>query len=94
MRIQVRSVHSIAKILSGRKIQIELPEPSSLHGLLRELTGTFGQDFYDAVCNETGYPEDKVAILVNGTSAAVNGGAAKQLKDGDDVLILPIISGG
>jgi len=94
MTIQVRSVHSIAKILSGRKIYVEIQEPSTLHGLLRELTVIYGQDFYDAVCNESGYPEDKVAILVNGSSAAVHGGAVVPLRDGDDVLILPVISGG
>ena len=94
MTIQVRSVHSIAKILSGRKIIVELPDPSTLHGLLKELTRVYGQEFYDAVCNETGYPEEKVAVLINGTSAAVHGGAVVSLKDGDDVLILPVISGG
>jgi len=94
MNIEVRTVHSIAKIFSARKIHVELPEPSTLHGLLRELSKVYGQEFYDAVCDESGYPESKVAVLVNGTSAAVLGGAAVPLKDGDDVLILPVISGG
>jgi len=80
--------------MSGRKIIVEIPESSTLHGLLKELTVIYGKEFYEAVCDETGYPEDKVAILVNGTSAAVHGGAVVTLKDGDDVLILPLISGG
>jgi len=94
MNIQVRSVHPIAKIISGRKISIELSELSTLHELLREMTRAYGQEFFDAVCNEAGYLEDKVAILVNGINAAVHGGAAMQLKDGDDVLILPFTGGG
>ena len=94
MTIQVRSVLSISKILSGRKIYTELPDPSTLHGLLRELTRIYGQEFYDAVCSDDGYPENKVAILVNGSSAAAIGGVGIHLKNGDDVLILPIISGG
>jgi len=94
MNIQVRSVYPIANILSGRKIFVMLPEPSTLHGLLRELTKVYGQEFYEAVCNETGYLEDRVAVLINGTSAAVLGGASTQLKDGDDVLILPFTGGG
>ena len=85
---------SLSKILSGRKIFIDLPDRSTLHELLRELTRIYGQDFYDMVCCEDGYPEDEVAILVNGSSAAATGGVEIQLKDGDDVLILPIISGG
>ena len=94
MEITVRSVHAIAKIMSGRKIMIELAEPSLLNDLLHELTRVYGQDFYDSVCDENGYPMDRVAILVNGTSAAVLGGANVVLRNGDDVLILPIISGG
>ena len=94
IRIQVRSILSISKILSGRKINIDLPESSTLNGLLHELTRVYGQEFYDAVCCDNGYPEDKVAILVNGSSAAAVGGVDIRLKDGDDVLILPIISGG
>ena len=58
------------------------------------MTRVYGQEFYEAVCNETGYMEDKVAVLVNGTNAAVHGGANTQLKDGDDVLILPFTGGG
>ena len=84
----------ISKILPGRVTYVELQGPSTLHGLLRELTRVYGQEFYDAVCDETGYPINKVAILVNGSSAAAIGGVGIPLKDGDDVLILPIISGG
>jgi len=94
MTIQVRSTTHIAKILSGRKINVELEGSASLHDLLRELTKKYGQAFYDEVCDETGYPEEKVAVLLNGTNVAVIGGVDKLLKDGDDVLILPVISGG
>lgn len=87
-------MHNIAKIFSARKIFVEIPEPSTLHGLLRELTRIYGMEFFDAVCDDTGYSESLVAVLVNGTSAAVLGGAEAGIKDGDDVLILPLISGG
>jgi len=94
MKIQVRSILDISKIISGRKISVELPEPSTLHGLLRELADIYGQEFNDAVHYDCGYPEANVAILINGTSAAAVCGVDTQLKDGDDVLILPVISGG
>jgi molybdopterin converting factor small subunit len=98
MKVNVRSALSISKIMSGSRVLVELDEPSSLGGLLQELTGMYGQAFYDAVCSGDhdgcGYPADRVAILVNGSSAAAAGGAGTQLKDGDDVLILPVICGG
>ena len=94
MKIQVRSVLTIAKILSGKIIHVEFPEPLTLQELLTELTATYGQEFYDAVCDETGYSDSKVSILVNGTNVAVIGGVGIQLKDDDDVLIMPVISGG
>jgi len=94
MTVQVRSVLNIAKILSGRKISVELPEQSTLYGLLRELTVLCGQEFFDAVCDDTGYSDRKASVLVNGRNAAVIGGVGLVLKDGDDVLIMPVISGG
>ena len=94
MRVTIRSAAHIAKILKGRQIYSEIPEQSTLGDLLRVLTEAYGQEFYNAVCNEEGYPPDKVAILVNGSSAMAKGGIGLQLGDGDDVLILPAISGG
>lgn len=94
MSVQIRSVLGISKILGGRKIYAELPEQSTLLGLLHELTDIYGQEFHDAVCCDGGYAENKAAILVNGSSAAAIGGVGIQLKDGDDVLIMPVISGG
>jgi len=94
MRIQVRSALTIAKVLSGKKFVLDVPEPLTLGGLLDVLEKTYGQPFHDAVCDESGYSAKKTALLVNGTSAAAKDGLGTQLKDGDDVLILPVISGG
>ena len=94
MMIQVRSVLSLAKILQGRKITVELPEGETLRGLLCELARLYGQEFYDAVCSEDGSDERKAAVLLNGSSALAIGGVNIPLKDGDDVLIMPVISGG
>ena len=94
MEIRVRSVLTVAKILSGREIFVTLREPSTLHDLLRELTDIYGREFYDAVCSETGYDPKKAAVLLNGSSVLAIGGVNIALKDGDDVLIMPVISGG
>ena len=94
MKIQVRSVSPVKQILAGRKIFVEVADGSSLHDLLKDLTAKYGQEFFDAVCDESGYPENRVAILVNGTHAGVLGGVRVSLRDGDDVLILPVSGGG
>ena len=94
VKIQVRSVLSVAKILSSRKIFVELQDPATLLSLLNKLIELYGQEFYNAVCTSDGYDARQNAILVNGVSAAVISGAETPLKDGDDVLIMPVISGG
>jgi len=93
MTIQIRAVLTIAKILGGRKITVTLPEDSTLRDLLINLADTY-DGFYDAVCSEDGYNEGKAAVLVNGSSAAAIGGVGMRLCDGDDVLIMPVMSGG
>jgi molybdopterin converting factor small subunit len=94
MKIQVRSGLNIAEIMDCRSVGVELPEKATLKNLLDELSAIYGRKFHDAVCDEFGYPESVVAVLINGVSAAAIGGAGIKLKDGDDVLILPVISGG
>jgi len=94
MRIQVRAGAYIVDIFNSRKMFFELQEHSSLGDLLRELTDSYGSAFYKAVCTEEGYSANHVAILVNGSNAAAIGGTAIRLKDGDDVLFMPILSGG
>ena len=64
-------------------------------GLLREMCRIYGQEFFDVACTKDGgYSPKQIAILVNGSSAAAIGGIDINLKDGDDVLFLPTISGG
>jgi len=94
MKIQVRSALTVAKVLSGKRVFVDVPEPLTLGDLLDELTRIYGQAFRDAVCDENGYTANKAALLVNGVSAAAKDGLETRLKEGDDVLILPVISGG
>ena len=99
MRIQLHSAAHISKIIGSRETFIEIPESSTLSGLLIELAEVYGHEFLNAICDETeyngtGYDEKKAAILVNGRSAAAIGGVSIELQEGDDVLILPILGGG
>ena len=71
-----------------------MPEQATLLDLLQELTRRHGQEFAEVAYADEGYPPEKLAVLLNGSSAAAIGGLDIKLKEGDDVLLLPIISGG
>ena len=94
IKIQVDSVTPISKILPGRRFFVDMESGAKLIDLLRKLTKDYGQEFYDAVCSEDGYDEQKISLLVNGVSVIFLGGVDIQLKDGDAVLILPLLCGG
>lgn len=94
IKIQVDSVTPISKILPGRRFFVEMSHGAKLIDLLHALTKDYGQEFYDAVCREDGYDEEKVSILVNGVSVIFLGGVGIILKDGDTVLIMPLLCGG
>ena len=106
IKIQVDSVTPISKILRGRKIFVDLESDATLIELLHSLSKDFGAEFRDAVFGEDGnkggneaggvggYDEKKTTILVNGVSAVFLGGANVKLKDGDVVLIMPLLCGG
>jgi adenylyltransferase/sulfurtransferase len=53
-----------------------------------------GDDFKRRVLNDDGTPRSLINIYVNGKNARFSGGMNTDLKDGDEVYILPAVAGG
>lgn len=95
MRVTVRSALNIAQALGGRSIQVSLDAGADISGLLSRLIEDFGEPFRECVYHPDGSPKDGYFwIQLNGCSILALQGFASKLSEGDDVLILPAISGG
>ena len=93
--ITVRSAMSIAQALGGRKIEVALDESADISGLFAHLSQTYGEAFHRHIFKKDGTTKDgHFSVLLNGRNIFAYDGFGCTLNEGDDVLILPAISGG
>jgi len=93
--VRVRSILTIKKILGNGEIDMPVPENTTLQELVAILVNRFGDELTSLLRE----PENKnslptVRYMVNGRDIAFLNGMETALHSGDEVLILPPVSGG
>ena len=91
MKILLQSFANIRDVLGARELEIELQQPSSLAGLLAELSRRFGAAFNRQIRDQLTGEIVPFLILVNGTAFRTTVDLAAPLKDGDTVAIAGVI---
>ncbi len=66
----------------------------TLSDAFSKISGIMGDEFQRRVLNPDGTPRSLINIYINGKNARFSGGMQTQLKDGDEVYILPAVAGG
>lgn len=74
-----------------KKLQVTA---SSLLESFNKVSDTMGDDFKRRVLNDDGTPRSLVNIYINGKNSRFLGGINTELKDGDEIYILPAVAGG
>ena len=67
---------------------------SSLLESFGQVSQIMGDDFKRRVLNDDGSPRSLINIYINGKNARFSGGMNTELKDGDEIYILPAVAGG
>ncbi len=67
---------------------------NSLLESFNKASESMGDDFKRRVLNDDGSPRSLINIYVNGKNARFSGGMSTELKDGDEIYILPAVAGG
>jgi molybdopterin converting factor small subunit len=96
LKITVTYLGHVKKLLDTESPeQIQLPKNASINDLLLKLTKKHGAPFKNAVF-EPGEPDVKpnMILTVNGLLLNQLNGTNTQLKNSDNVAIMPIVSGG
>ena len=95
MNVTVRSAVYIADALGGRMIEVELNDGADIAELMAYLSETYGESFRNRIFHKDGSLKDGwFAVTLNGRNIFAYEGFGCSLKEGDDVLILPALSGG
>ena len=95
MKVRVQYFGYIKNLLNTKEEQFELGEDASLSDLLNKLAGVHGAAFRKEVY-EPGLKDVKMgfSVTVNGVLTGQLGGLDAKLGDGDNVILMSLMSGG
>jgi molybdopterin converting factor small subunit len=95
LKVRVQYFGYIKNMLNKREDHFELDEDASLSDLLNKLAGVHGAAFRKEVY-EPGLKDVKMgfSVTVNGVLMGQLGGVDTKLADGDNVILMSLMSGG
>ncbi|MGB9676177.1 MAG: MoaD/ThiS family protein [Candidatus Bathyarchaeales archaeon] len=96
MKVKVEYVGHIKNIIgSVREEEVEISEGASVADLLMALSEKYGEAFKKAIYDRIGADvKPNYIVTVNGYLLNQLKGVETKLKNGDHVILLPIVSGG
>jgi len=82
--------------ISGRgQLRIELEEPAVIREVIQRLVESFSPEFNQVLIDpELSDPRPNALILVNGREIGVLEGLETEVKEGDEIVLIPVSHGG
>jgi len=95
LRVKVQYLGYIKNMLNKREDNFELDDDTKLSGLLNKLAGIYGAAFQKEVY-ESGIKDIKTgfSVTINGIFIGQLGGLDAKLDDGDNIMLMSLMSGG
>jgi len=90
-KVKLRLLATLATAIGRKELETEA---SSLKEVLDALTAEYGDKFKTKVFDTDGNPKRQIKIYVNGKDMRFLNELETPLNDGDEVLILPAVTGG
>ena len=93
--VKVKTILTIAKIFGSSEVELSVPEGSSLRELIATLVDRWGEELASGLLEtETQHVLPHIRLMVNGRDIAFLNRMETVLQNGDEILILPPVSGG
>lgn len=95
MKVTLHTILGLKEAIGQRLTEIDLPDGSTVEGFLLYVRERWGDQLSAHLFDpDSGAVLPYVRIMVNGQTIQFLEGTQTLLKDGDEVLILPPVSGG
>ncbi len=95
MKVVLHTILGLKQVIGQRQTEIDLPDGSTVQDLLTYMMTTWGDRLSPHLLEpESGRLLPQVRVMVNGQTVQYLQGMGTPLKDGDEVLFLPLVSGG
>ena len=90
-KVKLRLLSTLATAIGKKELETEA---STLKEALNALTAEYGDKFKTKIFDTAGNPKRVIKIYVNGKDVRFLNHLDTELNDGDEVLILPAVTGG
>jgi sulfur-carrier protein len=95
INVKIRTILTLKKAMGSGETDMSFPEGSTLAELIKILVNKWGDDLASQLCE----PDSErvlpyIRLMVNGRDIAFLNRMETVLQDGDEILILPPVSGG
>ena len=94
MALIVKFLGSLRHVSRVRELTLGYKEHVSIIGLVNELTKELPELKRSLIDQQLEDPKPNALILVNGREISVLNGLETKLKDGDEIVFVPVVHGG
>ncbi|MHB0870353.1 MAG: MoaD/ThiS family protein [Chloroflexota bacterium] len=94
MKVRVQFLGGFQQLGVEPELELFLASGSDLRLLVEEFGARFGPQLLHFLLSDEGERRPGLAVLINGTEAALRAGLDSRLEEGDTVAFLPVIGGG
>ena len=95
IKVRVTTILALKKILGQGEVEVSLPAGSTVKDLLRWMIERWGGELASRLLDPgSDSPLPHVRFMVNGRSIEFLKGLDTVLQEGDEFLMLPLVSGG
>ncbi|OGP54294.1 MAG: hypothetical protein A2Y65_10985 [Deltaproteobacteria bacterium RBG_13_52_11] len=95
VRVKIHTILELKEILGQQVIELPIPQGSTVKALLGLMVDKWGARLSPYFADsEHGRHLPPIRILVNGQDIGFLNGMETELRDGDEILILPLVGGG
>ena len=95
VNVEVRFLGIFQQLSGKKRFQVKLEEPATVRKVIMKLTETFSSEFKRVLLDsELEDPRPNALILVGGKEVSALQGLETEVKDAEEVVLVPMVHGG
>ena len=95
IHVEVRFLGIFQRLSGKKRLKLKLEEPATVRKLVMNLTETFSSEFKQVlVDSQLGDPRPNALILVGGKEISVLQGLETEVRDSEEIVLVPVVHGG
>ena len=95
VNVEVRFLGIFQRLSGKKRFKLKLEEPATVRKVVMNLTETFSSEFKRVlVDSQLDDPRPNALILVGGKEISVLQGLETEVKDAEEIVLLPMVHGG